>query len=253
MVGEVRGGEVFDLRQALNTGHAGWLSTIHANSAVQALAWLASRVVQSGVELPYQAVRYQIADAIDFVLHLGRHDGARVVEQLLTIGRYDAARDAYDHVVFFRSRPRRIQHRLRCLRAITTWTAIGTCPPSAGRPTSRRRSDEDAVVKKPSMNAAACRAFAPPHVWQRIASAPAPDATPVDLEARAGENRTRDDGAGRLGGASHRLGVWTHHPSQGAAGNPWSAIRQPVSSQWFTAVRFSWSTQRFPCGNSCVS
>ena len=51
VVGEVRGGEVFDLRQALNTGHAGWLSTIHANSAVQALAWLASRVVQSSVGL----------------------------------------------------------------------------------------------------------------------------------------------------------------------------------------------------------
>ena len=101
VVGEVRGGEAFDLLQALNTGHAGSLSTIHANSAVQALARLASCVVQSGVELPYQAVRYQIADAIDFVLHLGRHDGARVVEQLLTIGRYDAARDAYDHVVLF--------------------------------------------------------------------------------------------------------------------------------------------------------
>jgi len=97
----VRGGEAYDLLQALNTGHAGSLSTIHANSAVQALARLASCVVQSGVELPYQAVRYQIADAIDFVLHLGRHDGARVVEQLLTIGRYDASRDAYDHVVLF--------------------------------------------------------------------------------------------------------------------------------------------------------
>ena len=101
IVGEVRGGEAFDLLQALNTGHSGSLSTIHANSAEQALARFASCVVQSGVELPYQAVRYQIADAIDLVLHLGRHDGARVVEQLLNIGRYDAARDAYDHVVLF--------------------------------------------------------------------------------------------------------------------------------------------------------
>jgi len=64
IVGEVRGGEAFDLLQALNTGHAGSLSTIHANSAEQALARLASCVVQSGVELPYQAVRYQIADTI---------------------------------------------------------------------------------------------------------------------------------------------------------------------------------------------
>jgi pilus assembly protein CpaF len=101
LVGEVRGGEAFDLLQALNTGHAGSLSTIHANSAMQALTRLASCVVQSGVELPYQAVRYQIADAIDVVLHLGRHDGARVVEQLLDVGRYDASRNAYDSVVLF--------------------------------------------------------------------------------------------------------------------------------------------------------
>jgi pilus assembly protein CpaF len=101
VVGEVRGGEAFDLLQALNTGHAGSLSTIHANSAAQALVRLASCVVQSGVDLPYQAVRYQIADAIDLVLHLGRRHGVRVVEQLLKVGRYDAARDAYDSVVLF--------------------------------------------------------------------------------------------------------------------------------------------------------
>jgi pilus assembly protein CpaF len=101
LVGEVRGGEAFDLLQALNTGHAGSVSTIHANSAEQALARFSSCVVQSGVELPYQAVRYQIADAIDLVLHLGRHHGTRVVETLLTVGRYDAHRDGYDSVVLF--------------------------------------------------------------------------------------------------------------------------------------------------------
>jgi len=103
LVGEVRGGEAFDLLQALNTGHSGSLSTIHANSASQALTRLASCVVQSAVELPYQAVRYQIADAIDLVLHLGRRDGARVVEELLRVGRYDAPRDGYESVVLFRS------------------------------------------------------------------------------------------------------------------------------------------------------
>src|SRR5581483_9776911 len=54
IVGEVRGGEAYDLLQALNTGHSGSLSTIHANSAQQALARLASCVLQSRVELPYQ-------------------------------------------------------------------------------------------------------------------------------------------------------------------------------------------------------
>ena len=98
IVGEVRGGEAFDLLQALNTGHSGSLSTIHANSAEQALARLASCVVQSGVELPYQAVRHQIADAIDLVLHLARRQGTRVVESLIRVGHYDAERDRYDTV-----------------------------------------------------------------------------------------------------------------------------------------------------------
>ncbi len=98
IVGEVRGGEAFDLLQALNTGHAGTLSTIHANTADQALARFASCVVQSGVELPYQAVRYQIADVIDLVLHLARRQGTRVVDELIHVGRYDVERDRYETV-----------------------------------------------------------------------------------------------------------------------------------------------------------
>ena len=101
LVGEVRGGEAFDLLQALNTGHAGSLSTIHANSAEQALRRLATCVAESAVELPYQAVRYHIADAVNLVLHLGRRDGKRVVEELLKVGRFDATHDRYDSVVLF--------------------------------------------------------------------------------------------------------------------------------------------------------
>jgi pilus assembly protein CpaF len=103
IVGEVRGGEAFDLLQALNTGHSGTLSTIHANSAEQALARFSSCVVQSGIELPYQAVRYQIADAIDLVLHLGRHAGNRVVRELIRVGRYDVDRDRYERDELFSS------------------------------------------------------------------------------------------------------------------------------------------------------
>ena len=101
LVGEVRGGEAFDLLQALNTGHAGSLSTIHANSAAQALVRFAACVAESRVELPYQAVRYQIAEAIHLVLHLGRRDGRRIVEQLIKVVRYDVRRDGYDCVVLF--------------------------------------------------------------------------------------------------------------------------------------------------------
>jgi pilus assembly protein CpaF len=98
IVGEVRGGEAFDLLQALNTGHAGTLSTIHANTADQALARFASCVVQSGVELPYQAVRCQIADAINLVLHLARRLGTRFVDELVRVDRYDVDRDRYETV-----------------------------------------------------------------------------------------------------------------------------------------------------------
>ena len=77
--------------------------TIHANSAEQALARFSSCVVQSGIELPYQAVRYQIADAIDLVLHLGRDAGRRVVRELIRVGRYDVDRDRYEHDELFSS------------------------------------------------------------------------------------------------------------------------------------------------------
>ena len=72
IVGEVRGGEAFDLLQTLNTGHSGSLSTIHANSAELALARFASCVLQSGVDLPYPAIRRLISESIDLVLHLER-------------------------------------------------------------------------------------------------------------------------------------------------------------------------------------
>ena len=95
ILGEVRGGEAFDLLQALNTGHSGTLSTIHANSAAQALNRLASCVLQSGVELPYAAIRSAIADSIQLVMHIARRDGQRTVNELLRIDGYDHAEETY--------------------------------------------------------------------------------------------------------------------------------------------------------------
>jgi pilus assembly protein CpaF len=95
LLGEVRGGEAFDLLQALNTGHSGTLSTIHANSAQQAVSRFTSCVLQSGVELPYVAIRRNIADALHFVLHIRRRQGQRYVSELLAIDRYDQDRDEY--------------------------------------------------------------------------------------------------------------------------------------------------------------
>jgi len=96
IVGEVRGGEAYDLLQALNTGHSGSLSTIHANSATQALARFASCVLQSGVELPYQAVRHMIADTVQLVTHISRRSGLRVITEMSAVRRYDADNDRYE-------------------------------------------------------------------------------------------------------------------------------------------------------------
>lgn len=96
LVGEVRGGEAYDLLQALNTGHAGTLCTIHASSAVQALARLTSCVLQAGVDVPYAAVRHQIGEAVQVVAHLTRTGGHRRVEELLHVRRYNPDDDRYD-------------------------------------------------------------------------------------------------------------------------------------------------------------
>jgi pilus assembly protein CpaF len=96
IVGEVRGGEAYDLLQALNTGHAGTLSTIHANSASQALARLASCVLQAGVELPYVAIRQQIGDAVSLLLQLDRRQGVRCASELLRVRRYVVDGDRYE-------------------------------------------------------------------------------------------------------------------------------------------------------------
>jgi len=95
ILGEVRGGEAFDLLQALNTGHSGSLSTIHANSAQAAVSRFATCVLQSSVELPYKAIRSNIAETLDLVIHLERRQGKRIVREVVKIKRYDPTEDAY--------------------------------------------------------------------------------------------------------------------------------------------------------------
>jgi pilus assembly protein CpaF len=103
ILGEVRGGEAFDLLQALNTGHSGTLSTIHANSAEQAVSRFISCVLQSGIELPYRAICSNIGDAVHMLLHIERRRGRRYVAQLLQLVRYNTARDCYEFEVIYDS------------------------------------------------------------------------------------------------------------------------------------------------------
>ena len=80
VVGEVRGGEALDMLQAMNTGHEGSISTIHANSPRDALARLETMVMMSGMELPSRAIREQIASALHLLVHESRlSDGSRKI------------------------------------------------------------------------------------------------------------------------------------------------------------------------------
>ena len=96
IVGEVRGGEAFDLLDALNTGHAGSISTVHANSALQALSRLATLTLRADVDLPYKAIQGEIGDLIDLVVHIERRDGCRRVSQVLQINGFDSDAGRYD-------------------------------------------------------------------------------------------------------------------------------------------------------------
>lgn len=80
VVGEVRGGECLDMLQAMNTGHEGSISTVHANTPRDALARMETMVMMSGMELPSRAIREQIAAAIHLIVQIGRlSDGSRRV------------------------------------------------------------------------------------------------------------------------------------------------------------------------------
>ena len=88
VVGEVRGGEALDMLQALNTGHDGSLTTVHANSPADALRRVETLALMAGVGLPHTAVREQVTSAIDVVVHQARRaDGSRAVELVTEVVR----------------------------------------------------------------------------------------------------------------------------------------------------------------------
>ncbi len=103
ILGEIRGGEAFDLLQLLNTGHSGSLSTVHATSARQGLARFTSCVLQSGVDLPYRAIKTNVGDSVNVVVHLERRPGRRFVSEVVEIHGYDPDRDEYNYSFIFDS------------------------------------------------------------------------------------------------------------------------------------------------------
>jgi pilus assembly protein CpaF len=86
IVGEVRGAETLDMLQAMNTGHEGSLTTIHANSPRDALSRLETLVLTAGVELPHRAIREQIASAFDLLVQISRLvDGSRRITHITEV------------------------------------------------------------------------------------------------------------------------------------------------------------------------
>lgn len=85
IVGEVRGGEAFDMMQCLNTGHDGSMSTGHANSSRDMLSRLENMILM-GIEIPLEAIRQQIASGVDVIVHLGRlRDKTRKVLEIVEV------------------------------------------------------------------------------------------------------------------------------------------------------------------------
>lgn len=103
IIGEVRGGEIFDLLQAMNTGHSGSMTSVHANSSAECLSRIETLYLMAGYEVPYHVIRRQVVSAVDFIVQLSRtKEGDRIVShvseltgieadtiQLQTIASYD--------------------------------------------------------------------------------------------------------------------------------------------------------------------
>jgi pilus assembly protein CpaF len=110
LLGEIRGAEAFDLLQLLNTGHSGTISTVHANSALQALSRFTSCVLQSNVDLPYRAIKSNIADSLNLLVHIERRQGQRLVSGVVEIAGYNSDTDRYDlsQAILAKNNPRNL-------------------------------------------------------------------------------------------------------------------------------------------------
>ena len=105
IIGEVRGGEALDLLQAMNTGHDGSLSTVHANTTRDALARLETMVLMAGLELPDKAIKEQIASALNLVVQLVRFsDGTRKVVKLSEITGMEGSTIVMHDVIVFQQK-----------------------------------------------------------------------------------------------------------------------------------------------------
>jgi pilus assembly protein CpaF len=145
VIGECRGGEALDMLQAMNTGHDGSLTTLHANSARDALSRVETMVMMSGYELPLRAIREQTASAIDLVIQVARlRDGSRRVTGVSEILGMEGDVITMQELITFE------QHGLSAQGEV-----IGEFETTGVQPTCLKRFAELGVAFDPAMFAAA--------------------------------------------------------------------------------------------------
>ena len=114
IVGEVRGTEARTLLDSLNTGHSGSLATIHANSAAKALRRFANLVLHSHPQLSYADVEAEIADGVDYVVHVERQPGRRVIREVLQVDDYDRHTQRFQMKYVFRAEEPAAAEAIQC-------------------------------------------------------------------------------------------------------------------------------------------
>ena len=126
IVGECRGGEALDMLQAMNTGHDGSLTTVHANSPRDVISRLETMVLMSGMELPSRAIREQIASAVDIIIHESRlSDGSRKVTAITEVTGLEGEQIVMQDIFAFRQTGvdarGKILGEMRPTGAVPTW------------------------------------------------------------------------------------------------------------------------------------
>jgi pilus assembly protein CpaF len=126
IVGECRGGEALDMLQAMNTGHDGSLTTVHANSPRDVISRLETMVLMSGMDLPSRAIREQIASAVDIIIHESRlSDGSRRVTAISEVTGLEGSQIVMQEIFSFTQTGvdanGRIIGEMRATGAVPTW------------------------------------------------------------------------------------------------------------------------------------
>ena len=195
IVGEVRGGEALDMLQAMNTGHDGSLTTVHANSARDALHRLEMLVLMAGIELPVKAIREQIAGGFDLLVHIGRLvDGSRRVTQITEIAGMEGDVLTLQDLFVARAPEHRARTRRRLLGPLRpTGFGPGSSPSSPRTASSCRRRLAGRRVRRASSQFSPRSRSPLPAARRRLRLGADPPRRPRQLPARAGDG-------GRAGG-----------------------------------------------------